>query len=350
MMFGYDHFNYTIQFLSVENEDMPLIMDGSVNVVYTMKKLGKLTEHEARELREWYNRSRCVIISPKGLTAQQLGWLIPDPTNHFQKLRWRPMLLLTTTPEEEQLTSALNKRLPPVLDLNEKGDSVLLRRAKAILRSGMEPAWNNARQFSDRTWDAGWWLLDMEADGLRPESDHITVLRLAYMEGFKLQETKEIYIRTGRPIPPGVERLTGVTGQQLEKHGIPLEKAVAQLKSLSAKAPFLLDGHQFHVPFLRRAFSQCGLEFDLPCLYLSGIASCIFGYALERRTDKLLEKIPVPPLESEPQEPWLRKLYRLAMAVFHELDSRYKADQADYLELFYLEPKVLDQNWGDADD
>ena len=260
------------------------------------------------------------------------------------------MLLLTTHPEEGQLTQALKKRLPPALDSNDKGNSTSLRRAKAILRSGMEPAWNNARQFTERTWDTGWWLLDMETDGLRPESAHITVLRLAYMEGFKIQETKEIYIHTGHPIPPGVERLTGITEQQLDEYGVPLEEAVAHLKSLSDKAPFLLDGHQFHVPFLRRAFSKCGLEFDLSCLYLSGIACCIFGYALERRTDKLLDKISVPPLETEPREPWLRKLYRLAIAVFHELDSRYKINQVNYLELFYLEPNILDQNWGNADD
>lgn len=51
----------------------------------------------------------------------------------------------------------------------------------------MEPARNNARQFADRTWDVGWWLLDMEADGLHPirarDAEHAQRQVLDFLSG-----------------------------------------------------------------------------------------------------------------------------------------------------------------------
>ena len=184
------------------------------------------------------------------------------------------------------------------------------------------------------SWRDRWWLLDVETSGLNRQEDDIIALRLAFMEDHKITQEREILIRPRRPLRPWAEGLTGISNQTLEQ-AHPLEKALRELDALDG--PFLFLDRNFTLPFLRNACSRCGREFSKPCLLLDRLAARFLGCSSRQKTEMLLEKLPPPNglCGAPPQNPDLRKLYALSLAVFHVLEETYRIQNTVELTDFY---------------
>ena len=184
------------------------------------------------------------------------------------------------------------------------------------------------------SWRDRWWLLDVETSGLNRQEDDIIALRLAFMEDHKITQEREILIRPRRPLRPWAEGLTGISNQTLEQ-AHPLEEALRELDALDS--PFLFLDRDFTLPFLRNAYSRCGREFSKPCLLLDRLAARFLGCSSRQKTEMFLEKLPPSNglCGAPPQNPDLRKLYALSLAVFHVLEETYRIQNTVELTDFY---------------
>ena len=184
------------------------------------------------------------------------------------------------------------------------------------------------------SWRDRWWMLDVETSGLDRQEDDIIALRLACLEDYKITQERELLIRPRRPLRAWAEGLTGISNQTLEQ-AHPLEKALRELDALDG--PFLFLDRDFTLPFLRNACSRCGREFSKPCLLLDRLAARLLGCSSRQKTEMFLEKLPPPNslCGAPPQDPDLRKLYALSLAVFHVLEGTYHIQNTAQLTDFY---------------
>lgn len=184
------------------------------------------------------------------------------------------------------------------------------------------------------SWRDHWWLLDVETSGLDRQEDDIIALRLTCMENYNVMREREILIRPRRPLRAWAEGLTGISNQALEQ-ALPLEEALREPEALDS--PFLFLDRDFTLPFLRNACSRCGREFSKPCLLLDRLAARLLGCSSRQKTEMFLEKLPPPNglRGTPPQNPDLRKLYALSLAVFHALEGTYHIQNTAQLTDFY---------------
>lgn len=184
------------------------------------------------------------------------------------------------------------------------------------------------------SWRDRWWLLDAETSGLDRQKDDIIALRLACMEDYKITQERELLIRPRRPLRAWAEGLTGISNQTLEQ-AHPLEEALRELDALDSPLLFLDRG--FTLPFLRNAYLRCGQEFSKSCLLLDRLAALLLGCSPRQKTNMFLEKFPPPNglCGTPPQNPDLRKLYALSLAVFHVLEGTYHIQNTAQLTDFY---------------
>lgn len=184
------------------------------------------------------------------------------------------------------------------------------------------------------SWRDRWWLLDAETSGLDRQEDDIIALRLTCMENYNVMREREILIRPRRPLRAWAEGLTGISNQTLER-AFPLEEALRELDVLNG--PFLFLDRDFTLPFLRNACLRCGREFSKPCLLLDRLAARLLGCSSRQKTEMFLEKLPPPNglCDALPQNPDLRKLYALSLAVFHALEGTYHIQNTAQLTDFY---------------
>ena len=192
-------------------------------------------------------------------------------------------------------------------------------------------------------WQDRWWLLDVETSGLHPQGDEIIALYLACMENFAVVEERTILIHPQKPLELRVERLTGISNQDLEQ-GIPLEDATRQLKELEGENFLILD-RNFTLPLLKRACVQCGTEYQPSCVLLDRLAVLLLRGPEHRRVSllirNLLERLPDPP-DDWPNVPSdnrsVKELYRLALALFGKLVVEYDVhDTSQLVHLFESE-------------
>lgn len=192
-------------------------------------------------------------------------------------------------------------------------------------------------------WRDRWWLLDVETSGLHPQEDEMIALYLACMENFAVVEERTILIHPQKPLELRVERLTGISNQDLEQ-GIPLEDAMRQLKELEGEN-FLLHDCNFTLPFLKQASAQCHIEYKPRFVLLDRLAALLLRGPDHRRLSlkirNLLERLPDPPNDwanVPPENRYLAELYQLALALFGKLAVEYDVhDTSQLVHLFALD-------------
>ena len=93
--------------------------------------------------------------------------------------------------------------------------------------------------------------LDLETTGLQAEHDAILEVAAIKFQGATVLDTLETLVAPGRPVPYRVQRLTGITPQQLT--GVPQFESIAQkLQQFIDDLPIVGHSIPFDVGFLRR--------------------------------------------------------------------------------------------------
>ncbi|MGB8347933.1 MAG: exonuclease domain-containing protein [Ktedonobacteraceae bacterium] len=134
--------------------------------------------------------------------------------------------------------------------------------------------------------------LDLETTGLHEEQDAIVEVAAIKFRGDTIVDTFETLVAPGRPIPYRVQRLTGITPQQLL--GAPQFEAIARtLRDFIGDLPLVGHSIPFDAGFLRRR----GLGHNNPLIDTFELATVLLpslpGYNLGKVADAL--GIPVSP-------------------------------------------------------
>lgn len=216
------------------------------------------------------------------------------------------------------------------IDKNRNVGGIMLDQSAITIKSAL------LNMTSTAHWQDRWWLLDVETSGLHPPEAEIIALYLARMEDLAVVEERVILVRPLKPLEPRIERLTGISNQDLE-HGIALEDAMRQLKELEGEN-FLIHDYGFDLPFLERASARCHLAYKPQCVLLDRLAVLLLRGPDHRRislkTRNLLERLPDPPAswpDVPPNTPALKDLYRLALALFGKLAVEYNVHNTSQL-------------------
>src|SRR5438093_5116954 len=93
--------------------------------------------------------------------------------------------------------------------------------------------------------------LDLETTGLHAEQDSILIVRAILSHGSPVLYTLEILVAPGRPVPYVVQRLTGITPQQLID-APPFESIATDVQAFIGDFPIVGHSIPFDVSFLRR--------------------------------------------------------------------------------------------------
>lgn len=276
----------------------------------------------------------CVVINPKKLEDGQLAYLLE---------KWRdclstchaPMLLVAAQPTKGQMACEIADQHGIVcVDLMSRFD-VPLRNAIRILIAAHSPCAGYQDWIAPFMFNDGWYLLDVETDGLDPLCDNIIAISLAYMANYEVLHEETLYIRQEKPIAHGIEVLTGITNEVLA-NGITLKQAVETLDNLPHPAPLVLAVEDFQVSFLKNAWHMCDKRFAKAYIGLDGLAALTFPQSLSRTMDSLLALVSIRRYKrTHVDNPCLAQLYDLTLAVFEALQKRYDVRCPGHFDKLY---------------
>ncbi len=100
--------------------------------------------------------------------------------------------------------------------------------------------------------------IDVETTGLSPERDRITEIALVRMEAAGRRIYRRL-VNPGRPIPPRVQQLTGITDEDV-RDAPPLEEILPEILPLVEDAVWVIQNASFDLGFLTPALRRAGLR------------------------------------------------------------------------------------------
>ena len=102
---------------------------------------------------------------------------------------------------------------------------------------------------------------DCESTGVDPIADRLTEVSVVRADGTVLFES---LVHPGRPIPPEVQALTGITDEMVAAPGVPLfHEIAAQLADVLRDKPLCGFGcTEFDVPLLAEEFERAGVSYQ----------------------------------------------------------------------------------------
>lgn len=102
-------------------------------------------------------------------------------------------------------------------------------------------------------------VVDLETTGLSPVRDEIIEIGALIVCGGQIESEFQMLIKPKEPVPPMIERLTGLTGDMLEIKGMATKEAIPALIRFIGALPVICHNAEFDYGFLRAACDDCGL-------------------------------------------------------------------------------------------
>lgn len=96
-------------------------------------------------------------------------------------------------------------------------------------------------------------VLDFETTGLNEKTDRIIEIGLLVVIRGKVVDEKQMLVKTDAPLSQEIIRLTGITDNDLQKSGVPLENAIADLIETVEDLPIVCHHAVFEQGFINEA-------------------------------------------------------------------------------------------------
>lgn len=183
-------------------------------------------------------------------------------------------------------------------------------------------------------------IFDTETTGLRFDRDEIIQFSAVVLErgGVTQQYDRLIRLAPGQPVPPEIQRLTGITTQDVEQRGIPRDQAAWEIAGLLA-GNTLLSAYNAHFD-LSFLFHMLRVHGDPGCLRGKDKLDLLTVYR-DRRAypHKLRDAIAAYGLEGTVQNSHQADQDALATVSVMDAMSAERDDLPDYINLFGYIPK-----------
>lgn len=183
-------------------------------------------------------------------------------------------------------------------------------------------------------------IFDTETTGLRFERDEIIQFSAVVLErgGVTQQYDRLIRLAPGQQVPPEIQRLTGITTQDVEQRGIPRDQAAREIAGLLA-GNTLLTAYNAHFD-LSFLFHMLRVHGDPGCLRGKDKLDLLTVYR-DRRAypHKLRDAIAAYGLEGTVQNSHQADQGALATVSVMDAMSAERDDLPDYINLFGYIPK-----------
>lgn len=183
-------------------------------------------------------------------------------------------------------------------------------------------------------------IFDTETTGLRFDRDEIIQFSAVVLErsGVTQQYDRLIRLAPGQPVPPEIQRLTGITTQDVEQRGIPRGQAAWEIAGLLA-GNTLLTAYNAHFD-LSFLFHMLRVHGDPGCLRGKDKLDLLTVYR-DRRAypHKLRDAIAAYGLEGTVQNSHQADQDALATVSVMDAMSAERDDLPDYINLFGYIPK-----------
>lgn len=183
-------------------------------------------------------------------------------------------------------------------------------------------------------------IFDTETTGLRFDRDEIIQFSAVVLErsGVTQQYDRLIRLAPGQPVPPEIQRLTGITTQDVEQRGIPRDQAAREIAGLLA-GNTLLTAYNAHFD-LSFLFHMLRVHGDPGCLRGKDKLDLLTVYR-DRRAypHKLRDAIAAYGLEGAVQNSHQADQDALATVSVMDAMSAERDDLPDYINLFGYIPK-----------
>lgn len=183
-------------------------------------------------------------------------------------------------------------------------------------------------------------IFDTETTGLRFDRDEIIQFSAVALErsGVTQQYDRLIRLAPGQQVPPEIQRLTGITTQDVEQRGIPRDQAAREIAGLLA-GNTLLTAYNAHFD-LSFLFHMLRVHGDPGCLRGKDKLDLLTIYR-DRRAypHKLRDAIAAYGLEGTVQNSHQADQDALATVSVMDAMSAERDDLPDYVNLFGYIPK-----------
>lgn len=183
-------------------------------------------------------------------------------------------------------------------------------------------------------------IFDTETTGLRFDRDEIIQFSAVVLErsGVTQQYDRLIRLAPGQQVPPEIQRLTGITTQDVEQRGIPRDQAAREIAGLLA-GNTLLTAYNAHFD-LSFLFHLLRVHGDPGCLRGKDKLDLLTVYR-DRRAypHKLRDAIAAYGLEGTVQNSHQADQDALATVSVMDAMSAERDDLPDYINLFGYIPK-----------
>ncbi len=94
--------------------------------------------------------------------------------------------------------------------------------------------------------------LDIETTGSDPQQDAILEVAVVVFQGPKVIEEWGSLVRVDRPVPPHIRQLTGITDEEVQREGQPLNDCLNKLQALIGTDPIIGHNIAFDMSFFAR--------------------------------------------------------------------------------------------------
>lgn len=183
-------------------------------------------------------------------------------------------------------------------------------------------------------------IFDTETTGLRFDRDEIIQFSAVVLErsGVTQQYDRLIRLAPGQQVPPEIQRLTGITTQDVEQQGIPRDQAAREIAGL-LEGNTLLTAYNAHFD-LSFLFHMLRVHGDPGCLRGKDKLDLLTVYR-DRRAypHKLRDAIAAYGLEGTVQNSHQADQDALATVSVMDAMSAERDDLPDYINLFGYIPK-----------
>ena len=134
--------------------------------------------------------------------------------------------------------------------------------------------------------DGSFVVFDIETTGLSFSHDRITEVGAVKVENGKITDTLQLLINPGRPIPPRIQELTGITDEMVASEP-EFEHHAETIRRFFGDAAIVAHNAGFDMTFLKAALGQSAMELTAPVLDTVAFSKLVFP-SLHRHTLKAL--------------------------------------------------------------